>query len=377
MKELYMQHIAKTRIKVKMYRFLCPEHIKIKSGDKVKVQFADKEIDYGEVINLCPFHEKIHTDGAILETSTNISAQSQSDLILKDKEVLRYCQDKSQELKLNMILVKAEHVLDGSKIIIYFTSGKRIDFRELVKGLNNFLHHKTRVELWQISSREKAILIGGIGVCGREVCCRCIGKIPDTVGIRTVKEQCLEINPIKITGICGKLMCCLTYEHDQYKQMRKEFPEINSTVTMGDKKGTIHNINYISQKMKIRFEDGITREITLNEYLGKEPSPLTDVESKEEAKIHIVKPRTIKDRVKKVFKSRSNRTEDKPVEPPAKENPPPAKKSSKPSPEKTTDKPQNKPPKNKPPGFSKPWRKRRFPRKNKNEESSGGEKKKP
>jgi len=364
-----MQQIAKTRIKVKMHRFLCPEDIEIKAGDKIKVQHND-EIDYGEVVSLCPYHESIPLDGTVLETSSNNYKQSREELIEKDREVFRYCLQKSEELNLNMALVKAEHVLDGSKIIIYFTAEKRVDFRELVKGLNNFLKHKTRVELWQISSREKAVLIGGVGVCGRVVCCRCIGQIPDTVGIKTVKEQGLEINPIKITGICGKLMCCLTYEHAQYQEMQKDFPEIGSTVTVGDKTGVVQSVNVISRKMKIQFEDGISREITLNQYLGIEPEVSEDAEPKIIQKIHVVKPRTIKERVSKVFKSRSNRPEDRKTEntekPPKEKTPPPSDKNSTQKPTSTNK--ENTPNKNneqkeKKPGFKKPWHKRRYPRK--------------
>ncbi len=364
-----MQQIAKTRIKVKMHRFLCPEDIEIKAGDKIKVQHND-EIDYGEVVCLCPYHESIPLDGTVLETSSNNYKQSREELIEKDREVFRFCLQKSEELNLNMALVKAEHVLDGSKIIIYFTADKRVDFRELVKGLNTFLKHKTRVELWQISSREKAVLIGGVGVCGRVVCCRSIGQIPDTVGIKTVKEQGLEINPIKITGICGKLMCCLTYEHAQYQEMQKEYPEIGSTIKVGDKTGVVQSVNVISKKMKIQFEDGIFREITLNEYLGIEPEVSEDTEPKIIQKVHVVKPRTIKERVSKVFKNRSNRPEDRKSEntqkPPKEKTPPPNEKNSTQKPPSTNK--ENAPNKNneqkeKKPGFKKPWHKRRYPRK--------------
>jgi cell fate regulator YaaT (PSP1 superfamily) len=377
-----MQQIAKTRIKVKMHRFLCPEDIEIKTGDKVKVQHND-EIDYGEVVSLCPYHERIPLDGTILETSSNNYKQSREELIEKDREVFRFCLRKSEELNLNMALVKAEHVLDGSKIIIYFTADKRVDFRELVKSLNNFLQHKTRVELWQISSREKAVLIGGVGVCGRVVCCRSIGQIPDTVGIKTVKEQSLEINPIKITGICGKLMCCLTYEHAQYQEMQKEYPEIGSTITVGDKTGVVQSVNVISRKMKIQFDDGISREITLNEYLGIEPEISQDAEPKIMQKVHVVKPRTIKERVSKVFKSRSNRPEDRKIEnteKPQKEKIPlpPNKKTTQKQNSTDNENAPNKEntPKEKKPGFKKPWHKRRYPRKAKQTLSTDSDSKK-
>ena len=371
-----MQHIVKVRIKVKMHRFICDEDMKVKTGDKVKVQI-NNEIDFGEVITIYPFHKDIATEGKIIDTSSNISDENKREMEEKDKEVLSFCQNKCQELALKMSLIKVEHSLDGSKIIIYFTADKRVDFRELVKDLNTFLKHKTRVELWQISSREKAVLIGGIGVCGREVCCRCIGQIPDTVSIKTVKEQSLEINPIKITGICGKLMCCLTYEHCQYKEMRKEFPAIGSSVTVGEKTGVIRSINFLSKKMKVSFPEGAMQEITLDEYLGKETKE--PEEQPIDKRVHIVKPRTIRARVQKT--GTKKKLVQKTTEPQDKD-----KKYKKPSPPKTDKKTipatENKPntEKKKPdskdtettkkPGFKKPWRKRRYPRKNKNPNQS-------
>lgn len=297
-----MPQIVKTRIKVKMYRFVCPDDIQIKTGDKVKISYED-QIEYGEVLTIGPWNDNIKTDGIIIESSSNLPDGEKESLQQKDKEVLRFCQNQCHELNLKMSLVKVEHALDGSKIVIYFTADKRVDFRELVKEINNFLHHKIRIELWQISSREKAILIGGIGICGREVCCRCIAQIPDSVGIKTVKDQHLEINPIKITGICGKLMCCLSYEHSQYIEMSKEYPPIGATIEVGNKKGRIREIYYLKKTMKVDFEEIGVREITLDEYLGKAPSPF-DLEEKVDKRIHIIKPRTIRARGKQISKKK-------------------------------------------------------------------------
>ncbi|MCK5847561.1 MAG: hypothetical protein KAH01_00015 [Caldisericia bacterium] len=305
-----MPQIAKTRIKVKMHRFICPDDIVLKTGDKVKISYED-QVEYGEVLMISPWSDSIKTDGVIIDSSSNLPDGKKESLHQKDREVLKFCQSKCHELNLNMSLVKVEHALDGSKIVIYFTADKRVDFRELVKEINNFLHHKIRIELWQISSREKAILIGGIGICGREVCCRCIAQIPDSVGIKTVKDQHLEINPIKITGICGKLMCCLSYEHSQYIEMSKEFPCIGSTVEMGSKKGRVKEVYYLKKTMKIDFEEIGVREITMDEYLGNVPSPF-DLEETVDKRIHIIKPRTIRSKGKQISKNKTVITSKEP-----------------------------------------------------------------
>ena len=146
----------------------------------------------------------------------------------KEKDAFAFCSERILERNLVMKLVKVECFFDGSKIIFYFTAEGRIDFRELVKDLVHRFH--TRIEMRQIGVRNEAKMLGGLGHCGREVCCS--NCLPDfaTVSVKMAKEQNLPLNPTKISGLCGRLMCCLTYEFDTYLEMKKDFPKCGKTI---------------------------------------------------------------------------------------------------------------------------------------------------
>ncbi|MGA3086297.1 MAG: stage 0 sporulation family protein [Thermodesulfobacteriota bacterium] len=147
----------------------------------------------------------------------------------KEREAFTFCSERIREKKLVMKLVKVECFFDGSKIVFYFTAEGRIDFRELVKDLVHRFH--TRIEMRQIGVRNETKMLGGLGHCGREVCCsHCL---PDfaTVSVKMAKEQNLPLNPSKISGLCGRLMCCLTYEFDTYLELKKDFPKCGKTIT--------------------------------------------------------------------------------------------------------------------------------------------------
>jgi cell fate regulator YaaT (PSP1 superfamily) len=146
----------------------------------------------------------------------------------KEKEAFAYCLERIRERNLVMKLVKVEWFFDGSKVIFYFTADGRIDFRELVKDLVHRFH--TRIEMRQIGVRNEAKMLGGMGHCGRGVCCSTF--LPDfaTVSVKMAKEQNLPLNPIKISGLCGRLMCCLTYEYETYLELKKDFPKCGKTI---------------------------------------------------------------------------------------------------------------------------------------------------
>ncbi|MBI4765755.1 MAG: stage 0 sporulation family protein [Deltaproteobacteria bacterium] len=146
----------------------------------------------------------------------------------KEKEAFSFCSERIRERNLVMKLVKVECFFDGSKIVFYFTAEGRIDFRELVKDLVHRFH--TRIEMRQIGVRNEAKMLGGLGHCGRDVCCS--NFLPDfaTVSVKMAKEQNLPLNPIKISGLCGRLMCCLTYEFDTYLELKKDFPKCGKTI---------------------------------------------------------------------------------------------------------------------------------------------------
>lgn len=172
----------------------------------------------------------------------------------KEKEALAECAKLIEAHKLQMDLTRVEYSFDGSKIIFYFTSEGRVDFRELVKDLAAKFH--TRIELRQIGVRDEAKMLGGIGICGQAFCCSRFLSDFQPVSIKMAKEQGLSLNPTKISGSCGRLMCCLKYEQDAYEHLIATTPGINSTVkTATGKVGTVTDVNLITGNIMVKFED--------------------------------------------------------------------------------------------------------------------------
>lgn len=266
MKQEEYKWICKVRIKTKVIPAVLPERWKDTNRDDKVILRIQGEKEFGVVFCSPKWEIAPSEDLALIE---DVSLQHGPDhgqvLFRKEKEIEEFCKNKASQLNLEMEILKAEYTLDSSKTIVYFTAEKRIDFRELVKEINNFLKNKTKIELWQISSREKAVLIGGLGICGREICCRSLQKIPETVSIRTVKDQHLDINPLKITGLCGKLMCCLTYEHQTYCEIARDFPKIGTPVRYQEYEGTIKACNYIKGSVVIGLNDGASLTVSVKE----------------------------------------------------------------------------------------------------------------
>ena len=171
----------------------------------------------------------------------------------KEKRAYEVCLQKIEEHKLDMQLVSAEVAFDGSKILFYFTADERVDFRELVKNLAAVFH--TRIELRQIGVRDKAKMVGGLGICGRPFCCASFLEDFQPVSIKMAKTQNLSLNPTKISGTCGRLMCCLKYEQDAYEDLIRNSPKADSFVDTPEGRGTIVEVNLLRQKVKVRMED--------------------------------------------------------------------------------------------------------------------------
>jgi len=171
----------------------------------------------------------------------------------KEKEAFELCLDKIRELKLDMQLVSAECAFDGSKILFFFTADERVDFRDLVKTLASSFH--TRIELRQIGVRDKAKMVGGLGICGRPFCCCSFLDDFQPVSIKMAKTQNLSLNPTKISGTCGRLMCCLKYEQDAYEDLIRTSPKPESFVDTPDGRGTVVEIDLLRQRVKVRMED--------------------------------------------------------------------------------------------------------------------------
>lgn len=174
--------------------------------------------------------------------------------IESEREIYKLCQQKIADHKLDMKLVKVEYTFDRSKLIAYFTSGGRVDFRALVKDLAAAF--KTRIELKQIGVRDEAKMLGGLGSCGRPLCCSSFLGDFQPVSIRMAKEQSLSLNPTKISGVCGRLMCCLKYEQDLYERARKALPHVGKDVMTPDGRGTVVELNPLQELVKVRIPKG-------------------------------------------------------------------------------------------------------------------------
>ncbi len=195
-----------------------------------------------------------------------------------EQDLLEYRENKKQEPKimektaelvrkhnLEMKLLNCEYTLDKSRLIIYFTADGRVDFRDLVKDLANTFH--IRIELRQVGARDGAKVIGGIGPCGMLTCCTTFLGDFQPVTIKMAKNQNLSLNPGNISGLCGKLMCCIRYEDENYREYRKTMPKVGSTVETVDGKAEVTNVNFISQVVTVRFPDGNMTSYPLSELL--------------------------------------------------------------------------------------------------------------
>ena len=169
----------------------------------------------------------------------------------RQEEAMRICHEKIQNHQLEMHLVRAEYAFSGNKLTFFFTADGRVDFRELVKDLAGVF--KVRIELRQIGVRDEARMIGGLGACGREVCCKSFLRDFHPVSIKMAKEQSLSLNPTKISGICGRLMCCLQYEQDCYTETRKRMPKIGKMVTTPDGVGVVIDHHIVTECVKVRM----------------------------------------------------------------------------------------------------------------------------
>ena len=172
---------------------------------------------------------------------------------VKEKKAYDVCLEKIADHKLDMQLVSAEVAFDGSKILFYFTADERVDFRELVKNLASVFH--TRIELRQIGVRDKAKMVGGLGICGRPFCCATFLDDFQPVSIKMAKTQNLSLNPTKISGTCGRLMCCLKYEQDAYEDLIRTSPKMESFVDTPEGRGTVVEVDLLRQRVKVRMED--------------------------------------------------------------------------------------------------------------------------
>lgn len=181
----------------------------------------------------------------------------------KEKEALVRCAERVQQHKLPMKLVESEYTFDGSRLTFYFTADERVDFRALVRDLAATF--RTRIELRQIGARDQAKLQGGVGICGKTLCCSSWIKEFGIVSIKMAKEQGLPLNPSKISGVCGRLLCCLSYENDNYIQAKRQMPQVGTMLTTPSGMGKVVSVNVPQNSVEVMLESGVTIQIPVDE----------------------------------------------------------------------------------------------------------------
>ena len=238
----------------KVYYF-SPGELKISQGDSVIVETA-RGVECGEVVcgnKQVPDEEIIAPLKPVIRIATEEDFKVIEQNKIKEKEAFDICLKRILHHGLSMNLVDVECTFDNSKLLFYFTSDNRVDFRELVKDLASVF--RTRIELRQIGVRDEAKMLGGLGICGRAFCCSSFLGEFQPVSIKMAKEQSLSLNPTKISGTCGRLMCCLKYEQDGYEELLKITPKVGAIVDTPSGRGTVTDVNLISGKMHVKMFD--------------------------------------------------------------------------------------------------------------------------
>lgn len=236
----------------KIYYF-GPDKYDINKGDFVIVETA-RGIEFGECvigIKQIPEESIISPLKLVLRIATKDDIKKHKENKEKEKSAFEICLNKISEHGLNMKLIDVEYTFDNNKVIFYFTAEGRVDFRDLVKDLATIF--KTRIELRQIGVRDEAKMLGGLGPCGRPMCCSSFLGDFASVSIKMAKEQNLSLNPTKISGICGRLMCCLNYEQGTYESIRKKLPKVGSIVGTEDGKGEVVSNSTVKESVRIRI----------------------------------------------------------------------------------------------------------------------------
>lgn len=237
----------------KVYYFSPGDH-ELPKGSQVVVETA-RGVECGEVV----ISNKEVADETIIKPLKPVLRPAMPEDVRRSKEnaekerkAFKLCQEKIAAHKLDMKLVDVEYTFDNSKILFYFTADGRVDFRELVKDLASVF--RTRIELRQIGVRDEAKMLGGLGICGRPFCCSQFLGDFQPVSIKMAKEQGLSLNPTKISGSCGRLMCCLKYEQDTYEDLLRTTPKVGAIVTSREGKGTVMEANLLTGAIKIRLD---------------------------------------------------------------------------------------------------------------------------
>ena len=245
----------------KVYYF-DPMEFTLRIGDHVIVE-TSKGPEYGVVsTGLKPVEDDQVSQPlrSVLRVATGEDEEKVKQMRVKEKEALKVCREKVRDHELDMKVVDAEYAFDGSKMLFYFTADGRVDFRELVKDLAGVFH--MRIELRQIGVRDETRMLGGIGTCGRELCCATYLREFQPVSIKMAKEQNLSLNPAKISGTCGRLMCCLKNEEDTYEFLNAKMPKLGAeAITADGQSGKVIELDVLRQRVRVLFEEGDEKEV--------------------------------------------------------------------------------------------------------------------
>ena len=273
-----MKNIIGIRFKKlgKIY-FFNPKGLKVKKGDKVIVETTQGE-ELAEVLipNRYVEDEKIIAPlKKVVRIANNRDIKRYDECRKIEKEAFDICKQKIKEHKLNMTLTEVECKFDNSKVIFYFTADGRIDFRDLVKDLAAI--YRTRIEMRQIGVRDEVRRIGGNGVCGRELCCCTFLSDFETVSIKMAKDQNISLNPSKISGNCGRLMCCLKYENEVYEDKLKRLPNVGAIVKTEDGEGEVDGVETLKERVKVKFKTEDGDGYTYKRYDAKDIKVIKDI----------------------------------------------------------------------------------------------------
>jgi len=254
----------------KIYYF-DPNDMDIQKEDFVIVETV-RGVEYGKVV-IAP--KQVDENDVVLPLKKVLRIADQKDQMIVDenriaaKEAYEVCCEKVNLHELDMKLVDVEYTFDRNKVIFYFTADGRVDFRELVKDLAAIF--RTRIELRQIGVRDEAKMLGGIGPCGRMLCCSTFLGDFEPVSIKMAKDQNLSLNPTKISGLCGRLMCCLKYENDEYESAKEQLPDLGEWITTPDGRGKVVGLNILERVLQVEIsEQERVLEYTLEEILQKD-----------------------------------------------------------------------------------------------------------
>ena len=272
--------------------FFDPDGIEIEQGKHVIVETAMGK-EYGEVAianRIIPDDKLVKPLKKIIRVATNKDRKQHEENKEKEREALKICEKKVKEHGLDMKLTDVEYKFDRSKLLFFFKADGRIDFRDLVKDLASIF--KTRIELRQKGVRDEVRSLGGNGMCGRELCCCSFLGNFEAVSIKMAKEQNISLNPAKISGNCGRLMCCLKYEQEVYEEKLKRLPKVGAIVKTEDGEGEVCGVETLKEIIKVKFHDG--EDTFFKKYNSKDIKIIKNVE-KDDDKIEAENPEDLKE----------------------------------------------------------------------------------